>query len=329
MCNMITLLYKDYRLSNPFQIGLVGQWKDLLFTSRYNIVIKNGDHMTSKEINYEDLKKGGYIVQRNPEYFTIRLRVPGGNLSAEQLKTLAEIAEKYGRGQIHLTTRQGVQIPYVKYENLGEITEELKKIGTPPGSCGPRVRNISSCVGAPECPQALINTYELTRKIDERYFGRDLPTKIKIGITGCPNSCAKPQLNDIGIMGVVKPKIITEKCNGCGLCMETCKEGAIKIIDGKAVIDHNRCVYCGECIRVCPVDADVAEKRGYSIFIGGNVGRHPRLAQKIIGFADEETIFKVIENSLKVFKEEAVQNERFGHLIERIGLGEFLKRVLA
>jgi len=285
--------------------------------------------MTLKEVNYEDLKKGGYIVQRNPQYFTVRLRVPAGNLTSEQLKALADIAERYGDGKIHLTTRQGVQIPHVKYEDLGEITEELKKIGTPPGSCGPRVRNISACVGEPECPHALVNTYELARKIDERYFGKDLPTKIKIAITGCPNSCAKPQINDIGIMGVVKPKIISEKCTGCGLCVETCKEGAIKLIDGKAVIDYNKCVYCGDCIRVCPADADVAEKKGYSIFIGGNVGRHPQFAEKIISFADEETIFKVIENSLKVFKEEALPNERFGHLIKRMGMEEFLKRILA
>jgi len=281
-----------------------------------------------KEINYEELKKGGYIVQRDPQYFTVRLRVPGGTLTTEQLIALGKIANTYGQGHVHLTTRQGVQIPYVEYEKLGEITEELKEIGTPPGSCGPRVRNISSCVGLPECPYANINTYELTKKIDERYFGRDLPTKIKIGITGCPNSCGKPQLNDIGIMGVVKPKIIDEKCNGCGICVTTCKEGAIKILNGKAVIDYNRCIYCGECIRVCPLEADVIEKQGYTIFIGGNVGRHPRFAHKIISFADEETIYRVIENSLKIFKEETSPKERFGHLVDRLGIGEFLRRLL-
>jgi len=282
----------------------------------------------NNEIDYEELKKGGYIVQRNPEYFTVRLRVPGGILTSEQLAAIGSIANKYGQGQVHLTIRQGVQIPYVKYERLGEITKELMEIGTPPGSCGPRVRNITACVGMPECPSANINTYELTRKIDEKYFDRDLPTKIKIGITGCPNSCGKPQLNDIGIMGVVKPKVIAEKCNGCGICVEICKESAIKILGGKAVIDFSKCIYCGECVRACPLEADVAEKRGYTIFIGGNVGRHPRFAQKIIDFADEETIYRVIDNSLKVFKKEAAPNERFGHLIDRLGLGEFLRKVL-
>jgi len=282
-----------------------------------------------KEIDYEALKKGGYIVQWDPQYFTVRLRVPAGILTSEQLIALGKIANSYGRGRVHLTTRQGVQIPYVDYKRLGEITEELKDIGTPPGSCGPRVRNISACVGSPECPQANINTYKLAKQIDERYFGRVLPTKIKIGITGCPNSCGKPQLNDIGIMGVVQPKIINEKCNGCGICVTTCKEGAIKILDDKAVIDYNRCIYCGECIRVCPPDADVIEKQGYTIFIGGSVGRHPKFAHKIISFADEETIYRVIENSLKIFKEEASPKERFGHLIDRLGIGEFLRKVLA
>ncbi|HIE14825.1 TPA: 4Fe-4S dicluster domain-containing protein [Candidatus Bathyarchaeota archaeon] len=285
--------------------------------------------MTNKGINYEELKKGGFIIQRNQKYFTVRLRVPGGNLTSDQLKALAEISEKYGRGRLHITTRQGIQIPYVKYEDLHVITEELRKVGTPPGSCGPRVRNISACVGKPECPHANINTYDLVKKIDEKFFGKDLPTKIKIGISGCPNSCAKPQLNDIGIIGVVKPRIIREKCNGCGLCMEICKEGAVKILEGKAAIDYNRCVYCGECVRVCPVGADVIEKEGLTILIGGNVGRHPRLAQKIIDFADEETAYKVIDRVIEIFKEEAIPNERFGHLIDRVGIGEFLRRMFA
>ncbi len=99
-------------------------------------------------------------------------------------------------------------------------------------------------------------------------------------------------------------------------------------MENKAAIDYSKCVYCGECIRACPLDADVAEREGYTIFIGGNVGRHPRIAQKILDFADEETVFRVIENFLRIFKEEAGPGERFGNLIDRLGLGEFLRKVL-
>ncbi len=58
------------------------------------------------------------------------------------------------------------------------------------------------------------------------------------------------------------------------------------------------------------------------------MGRHPRFAQKILTFGDEGTIFQVIEDSIKVYKEKAETGERFGRLVERLGIGEFLREVL-
>ncbi|MEM3056897.1 MAG: 4Fe-4S binding protein [Candidatus Bathyarchaeia archaeon] len=276
----------------------------------------------------EELKKSGYILQRDAEYFTVRLRIPGGHLTSKQVIALGEVAERWGRGELHLTARQGIEIPWVRFEELGEVTKALDEIGTPPGSCGPRVRNISACPGLPICTHANIDTQGLAKKIDERFFDVDLPTKLKIAITGCPNSCAKPQVNDIGIMGVVRPRIISEACNGCGRCVERCREGAIKLVGGIAQIDYAKCVYCGECVRACPVGADIADRQGYTVFVGGNVGRHPRLAYKLVDFASEEMIFQIIENSLRLFEREGVRGERFGHLIERFGLGEAFRRIL-
>jgi len=282
----------------------------------------------TEKVDYEDLKKSGYIFQRDSEHFSVRLRIPGGELSSEQLMAIGKIAREWGRGEIHLTTRQGIEIPWVKFEQLGEVTKALEEAGTPPGSCGPRVRNISACVGLPRCPHANIDSQELAKKIDERFFKVVLPTKLKIAISGCPNACAKPQINDIGIMGVVKPRIISEKCDACGICVRICKEAAIKIVNDVAEIDFIKCVYCGACIRGCPTGASAADLEGHTIFVGGNVGRHPRMAYKLLDFADDETIFHVIDNSIKLFEEEGLRKERFGHLIERRGLGESLTRLL-
>lgn len=281
--------------------------------------------MVAEAVDLEELKKSGYIFQRDAEHFAVRLRVPGGDLSSEQLMAIGTIAGRWGRGDVHLTTRQGIQIPWVRFEDLGEVTKRLEEVGAPPGSCGPRVRNISSCVGLPRCHHANIDSQELAKEIDERFFDVDLPTKLKIAISGCPNSCAKPQLNDIGVMGVVKPRVIPERCDGCRRCVRTCKEAAIKMVDNRAGIDYTKCVYCGECIRTCPIGAVVADKEGYTIFIGGNVGRHPRFAQKIHAFGDKETIFQVIERTIKVYRERAEKGERFGRLVERLGLSEFLR----
>lgn len=283
--------------------------------------------MTQQKVNYDDLKKSGYILQRDAEHFTVRIRIPGGALSSDQITAIGKIAEKWGRGELHLTTRQGVQIPWVRFEDLGEVTRALDGLGTPPGSCGPRVRNVTSCVGLPRCPQAIVNSQELAQKIDKRFFDLELPTKIKITISGCPNACSKPQINDIGIMGAVKPQIIPEQCDACGICVRKCKETAISIVDDHAEIDFTKCVYCGECIGACPKNAVVAEHEGYTVFVGGNIGRHPRLAYKIMDMADEEAVFRVIENIVELLKEKGQRKERLGHLIERLGLGESIGRL--
>ncbi len=283
--------------------------------------------MTQQKVDHEDLKKSGYILQRDGEHFTVRIRIPGGALSSEQITAMGKIADEWGRGELHLTTRQGVQIPWIRFEDLGQVTKALDVLGTPPGSCGPRVRNITSCVGFPRCPQALVNSQELAKKIDRRFFDLELPTKIKIAISGCPNACSKPQINDIGIMGVVKPEIIPENCNACGICVRKCKEAAISIVNAHAEIDFTKCVYCGECIGACPKNAAASEHRGYTVFIGGNIGRHPRLAYKILDMAEEEAVLRVVENIVELLREKGQRKERLGRLIERLGPGESLRRL--
>ncbi|MHA2394367.1 MAG: 4Fe-4S dicluster domain-containing protein [Promethearchaeota archaeon] len=282
--------------------------------------------MTSSENNkIEDLKKSGYILQKDSEHFTVRLRIPGGDLSATQIVNIGKIALEYGKGKLHLTTRQGIQIPWIKFENLIEITRKLEENGTPPGSCGPRIRNISSCVGLPRCPNANIDTLTLSRKIDEHFFDVELPSKLKIAVSGCINSCTKPHTNDVGIVGVVKPKVVEEKCDGCERCVRLCKEAAIKMVGESVKIDYSRCLFCGDCIRVCSPEALVIDRKGYDVYIGGNVGRHPRLAQKILSFCNEEDVFNLIKGSIRFFESWGEKGMRLGMLIDRIGLGEYLE----
>jgi dissimilatory sulfite reductase (desulfoviridin) alpha/beta subunit len=280
------------------------------------------------KVDHEELKKSGYIFQRDAEYFTVRLRIPGGTLSSDQIAVIGEIARKYGRGTVHLTIRQGVEIPWVSFVKLGEVTKALDKVGTPPGSCGPRVRNITACVGLPTCNHANIDSQALVKRLDERFFDVVLPTKLKIAVAGCPNSCSDPWINDIGIIGRIKPGVVPEKCKGCGACVRVCRESAVDITNGMPRIAPAKCLYCGECTRACMTGAITVEKEGYSILIGGNTGRHPRFAYRLVDFADEETLFRVIENCIRLLKEEGKRGERFSRLIERLGLVEAIKKRL-
>ena len=108
-------------------------------------------------VDYAALKKGGFMRQKQKNNFSLRLQVVGGNLTAENLKKIAEVAEKYGDGHVHLTSRQSVEIPFVKLDDVEEVKEELAKGGCKPGVCGPRVRTVTACQGNQNWRKAIVS----------------------------------------------------------------------------------------------------------------------------------------------------------------------------
>lgn len=69
-------------------------------------------------VDYSTLKKGGFMRQKQKNNFSLRLRVVGGNLTAKQLAKIAEVAENFGDGYVHLTSRQSVEIPFIKLDDV-------------------------------------------------------------------------------------------------------------------------------------------------------------------------------------------------------------------
>ena len=106
------------------------------------------------KMDFEVLKSGGFIKQIQENLFTVRLRCPGGKLTSQQLRKAAELAENFGRGEVHTTVRQSIEIPYVNYKDFNMVSEELKKIDWSIASCGPRVRVPTACAGVLCCPSA-------------------------------------------------------------------------------------------------------------------------------------------------------------------------------
>ena len=152
-------------------------------------------------VDYATLKKGGFMRQKQKNNFSLRLRVVGGNLTAKQLAKIAEVSENYGDGYVHLTSRQSVEIPFVKLDDVEAVKDALAEGDVEPGVCGPRVRTITACQGEAICPSGCIDTYALAKELDDRYFAKELPHKFKFGITGCQNNCLKAEENDVGIKG--------------------------------------------------------------------------------------------------------------------------------
>lgn len=274
------------------------------------------------------LKKGGFMRQKQKNNFSLRVRVVGGNLTAKQLARIAEVSEKFGHGYAHLTSRQSVEIPFIQLNDVDAVLASLAEGDVVPGVCGPRVRTITACQGSEVCPSGCIDTYGLAQKIDERYFGRELPHKFKFGITGCQNNCLKAEENDVGIKGAIRVKWIEDSCIGCGLCAKSCRHGAIKMDGKKVVFDADKCTYCGRCYKACPKDSWEHE-HGYSVSFGGLFGNTINKGETIIPFIeDEKKLFAVCDAAINFFAENAKPSERFKFVIDRIGREDFKLKIL-
>ena len=278
-------------------------------------------------VDYAALKKGGFMRQKQKNNFSLRLRVVGGNVTAKQIAKVAEVAEKYGDGYVHLTSRQSIEIPFIKLSDIDEVKAALAEGGVEPGVCGPRVRTVTACQGSAICPSGCIDTYAIAKELDERYYARELPHKFKFGITGCQNNCLKAEENDLGIKGGIKVSWRESDCIHCGVCLKACRTQALTEEDGRIVLDPEKCNYCGRCIKSCPTDSwDCIN--GYIVSFGGIFGNHISKGEPIIPFIeDHERLMAVCDAAIGFFKDYAQPSERFKFTIDRVGHEEFERRI--
>lgn len=276
-------------------------------------------------IDYASLKKGGFMRQKQKGFFSLRLQVVGGNLTAENIKTVAEVAEKYGHGYVHMTSRQGIEIPFIQFEDIEEVRAELAKGGVNPGVCGPRVRTVTACQGSEICPSGCIDTYALAQELDQRYFGRDLPHKFKFGVTGCQNNCLKAEENDLGIKGGLIVSYDEDACINCGVCLKACREDALSQNGEKIAINREKCNNCGRCVKACPTEAWKGES-GYIVSFGGLFGNKIYKGENLVPIIkDKETLFRVADAAIGFFEEYAKAGERFRFTLQRVGEEKFKK----
>jgi dissimilatory sulfite reductase (desulfoviridin) alpha/beta subunit len=149
----------------------------------------------------QSLKAQAMMAEKGRQQFSVRLSVIGGHVKALQLQAIAQLAERFGDGSVHLTTRQGVEIPHVPFENLEPLRAALEEAGLKLAAAGKCVRGITACPGS-YCLHGSIDSQGLAARLHARVGARKgLPHKFKIAVAGCPNGCTKPQENDLGIMG--------------------------------------------------------------------------------------------------------------------------------
>jgi sulfite reductase (ferredoxin) len=143
-------------------------------------------------------------------YFMMRVRIPGGQLSAEQLRTIAGIAKEYGRDLADLTDRQNVQFHWIRIEDVPAIWERLEEAGLSSlQACGDVPRNILGCpvagLDAAEVIDAsqVLRATEAVAALNPEFV--NLPRKYKTSISGCSSQCTAHEVNDISFVGVTGP----------------------------------------------------------------------------------------------------------------------------
>ena len=144
-------------------------------------------------------------------YFMVRIRIPNGLLLSHQARTIASAIEKYARGVADLTVRQNIQLHWVKIEELPDLLDQLWRAGlTTMGSCGDDTRNITGCPLAGVDADEVFDASPLALELNRFFVGNsefyNLPRKFKISLTGCRVWCSYPEINDVGLTGVVRKK---------------------------------------------------------------------------------------------------------------------------
>ncbi|MBI3621891.1 MAG: nitrite/sulfite reductase, partial [Nitrospirae bacterium] len=152
------------------------------------------------------LKQGVY-GQRQADVQMVRIKIPLGDLTSEQTRTIARLSERYATGVSHVTTRQDIQLHFVKLDQAAPLLRELAAAGlTTREACGNTVRNVTLCPLAGICPDELfdITPYAMATA---QFFLRnpiceDLPRKFKFAFSGCAHDRAMTGIHDIGVMAV-------------------------------------------------------------------------------------------------------------------------------
>ena len=160
---------------------------------------------------------GGVTATAEPheledEYFMLRIRIPGGQLSSDQLRAVAHCSEYYGRDVADVTDRQNIQLHWIRIEDVPAIWEALEAVGlSTQEACGDTPRVMIGCPLAGVDAGEIIDATPALLETERRYVGdpafSNLPRKFKTSMSGCRQQCAQHEVNDVAFVGVLHPEL--------------------------------------------------------------------------------------------------------------------------
>ncbi len=297
----------------------------------------------------------GDLYPKSKEFHTLRVQPPAGNYyTTEILLKLADSWEKYGSGLVTFHGQTGnIMFIGATTENTQSFFNEINEYGFDLGGAGPCMRTAQSCVGSGRCEQSCANEHKIHRLlindfIDEMHRPA-LPYKFKFKVSGCPNDCVNAiERSDFAVIGTWRDDIKVDQLEVKNYVakkgrkylndhvISRCPTHALSLNENDTLeVDNKNCVRCMHCLNVMPKALSPGDDKGVTILIGGKrtlkIG--DLFGSVVVPFMKLETeedyrkLQQLAEETVDFFAENALEHERAGEMIERIGLVNFLEGI--
>lgn len=297
---------------------------------------------------YSDLKD---LFPEVSQFHTIRVIEPPGYVySTQALRELCDISEQHSAGIMQLHGMTGdILLLGSDNESTHVAGEALMEKGWDIGGSGGAMRTISCCIGPARCEMSCYDTLGLTKFLTDTFIGYlhrpEFPYKFKFKLSGCSNDCANSMLrSDMPIIGTWRDQIRIDEERVSGFIEEhgqefvmanvitRCPTRCMYLRDGRIEIDDHNCVHCMHCINVMHGPLSPGNDRGATILIGGkrSVKIGDMIGSMLIPFIklqtreDYEQLAGLVRRIWDFWTEYALEHERVGEFIDRIGMASFL-----
>ena len=308
---------------------------------------------------------GGGIIPRfsevakmfpeSKEFHTLRVQPPAGNhYTTDMLRQLSNSWNKYGSGLIAFHGQTGnIMFIGTTTEKTQHFFDEINEYGWDLGGAGPCVRTGMSCVGAARCEQSCCNEQKIHRLLVNNFLDDmhrpALPYKFKFKVSGCPNDCMNSiQRADFSVIGTWRDDMKVDQKEVQAFVakkgrkyvidnvISRCPTNALSLNDDDSLaVDNRNCVRCMHCINVMTKALSIGDDKGVSVLIGGKrtlkIG--DTMGTVIIPFMkleddeDYDRLKELAETIIDFWAENALEHERCGETIDRIGLVNFLEGI--
>ena len=297
----------------------------------------------------------GHAFPESKEFHTLRVQPPAGNhYSVSMLRQLADSWEKWGSGLVTFHGQTG-NIMFIGTDtaNTQHFFDEINDYGWDLGGAGPCVRTAMSCVGAARCEMSCTNEQKAHRLLVNNFTDDvhrpALPYKFQFKVSGCPNDCQNAiERADFAVIGTWRDDMKVNqdewkayvgrkgRQHTIDNIISRCPTNALSLADDDSLEVNNKdCVRCMHCLNVVPKALHPGDDKGVTILIGGKrtlkigdlMGTVVVPFKKLESEEDWESLVELAEEIIDFWAENALEHERCGEMIERIGLVNFLEGI--